>query len=123
MVHQKVQKLYFQSQFSMSKRNRIFSKTSLKAFSHQRRAKFFNTLRSKAFAAKKPFLTKKPQSNLTEKKFLAEKQPFWFIAIFGQEANSNLTKLFLAKKSFLAERPLHTDAFETISSGNNLLSD
>jgi hypothetical protein len=56
------------------------------------------------------------------------------VPIFGQEATSNLTKLFLAeesfvaekpilaKKPFLAERPLHTDALETISSGNNLLS-
>jgi hypothetical protein len=35
-------------------------KKSLKAFSHQRRAKSFNTLRSKAFVAKKP------QSNLTK---------------------------------------------------------
>jgi hypothetical protein len=34
--------------------------TSLKAFSHQRRAKPFNTLGSKAFVAKNPFLAKKP---------------------------------------------------------------
>ena len=53
-------------------------------------------------------------------------------AISSQKATSNLTKVFQAEKPFLAEKsilaekqfltkkPLHYDAFETISFGNNL---
>ena len=56
-------------------------------------------------------------------------------AISSQKATSNLTKVFQAEKPFLAEKsilaekqfltkkPLHYDAFETISFGNNFPAD
>ena len=89
-----------------------FFKTSLKAFSHQRRAKSFNTLRSKADSferriivikfscqkmncLKKPYLAKKAISAfLAKKPFLAQK------AISGLKAISNLAKYFWPKKQF-----------------------
>ena len=65
-------------------------KTSLKAFSHQRRAKPFNTLRSKADSfEKKPFLAKKPLQ--------IWHKYFWTKSSFCRKA-------ITAKKPFLAKK-------------------
>ena len=65
-------------------------KTSLKAFSHQRRAKPFNALRSKADSfEKKPFLSQKAISNLTQvfldKKQFLQKSYYCQKAVSGQK--------------------------------------
>ena len=133
------------SSFKMKLRKSL-RKTSLKAFSHQRRAKPFNTLRSKSFyfSRQKVVSGQKATSNLT-KVFLAKKhfQPkSYFLQISGrfffltekaflaekaemQKAISakNFMQPLMCHNSSLDEQLLTTEAFETISSGNNLLID
>ena len=86
--------------------------TSLKAFSHQRQAKPFNTLRSKAdlferriivmqFLAKKPFLDKKPF--LAKNPLQIWQNYFWPKSIFCWTVIS-VKKPLLAEKPFLAKK-------------------
>ena len=89
--------------FDISGQKQAHNITSLKAFSHQRRAKPFNTLRSKAdLFEKSPFLTKKP--------FLAKK-PLQIWQKYYRKKSSFCRKAITAKNTFLAKCLIKFDPF------------